>query len=256
MPRVNVIASLETRLRDPVASETGCHVLPFPTHRDHRATHRANPPDGPDPQPASEVSMAIVSLASPAPYGVTRPPTNAGPASKDVTDEFRSALRHLAGGVSVITTGSGDDRTGLTVTSLASLSAEPPTVMFGLNLSSSSFPAIRRHRSFGVNFLTAAQKEIADRFAGRGGKKGPARYAEAQWSEGRTGAPLLEGALAALDCEVEELIERHSHAIVIGRVREIRLGANEAALLYWRGDYERLGWMAEEARTALGLRSL
>ena len=65
----------------------------------------------------------------------------------------------------------------------------------------------------------------------------------------------LVGALAALDCEVEDLIERHSHAIVIGRVREIRLGSNDAALLYWRGDYERLGWMAEEATTALGLRS-
>jgi len=200
--------------------------------------------------------MAIVSLAPPASQAATRPTPSASPPSKELAGEFRSALRHLAGGVTVITTGVGDDRTGLTVTSLSSLSAEPPTVMFGLNLSSSSFPVLRRHRSFGVNFLTATQKEIADRFAGRGGEKGPARYAEAQWSEGRTGAPLLDGALAALDCEVEELIERHSHAIVIGRVREIRPGANDAALLYWRGDYERLGWMAEEARTALGLRSL
>ena len=199
--------------------------------------------------------MAIVSLAPPAPHSTIRPLPSASPPSKELAGEFRSALRHLAGGVSVITTGRGDGRTGLTVTSLSSLSAEPPTVMFGLNLSSSSFPVLRRHRSFGVNFLTAAQKEIADRFAGRGGEKGPARYVEARWSEGRTGAPLLEGALAALDCEVEELIERHSHAIVIGRVREIRLGTDEAALLYWRGDYERLGWMAEEARTALGLRS-
>ena len=99
-------------------------------------------------------------------------------------------------------------------------------------------------------------KERPVRFAGRGGEKGAARYAGASWSTGRTGAPLLDGALAALDCEVEELIERHSHAIVIGRVREIRLGGEDAALLYWRGDYERLGWMAEEASTALGLRSL
>lgn len=165
---------------------------------------------------------------------------------------FHSALRHLAGGVSVITTGQGADRTGLTVTSLASLSAEPPTVMFGVNLTSSSFPVLARYRSFGVNFLNATQKQIA----GRAGEKGEARYAGASWSEGITGAPLLEGALAALACEVEELIERHSHAIVIGRVREVRLGGDDAALLYWRGDYERLGWMAEEARTALGLRSI
>ncbi|HEV7334515.1 MAG TPA: flavin reductase family protein [Bosea sp. (in: a-proteobacteria)] len=177
------------------------------------------------------------------------------PAREDVA-AFRAALRHLAGGVSVITTGRGEDRTGLTATSVASLSAEPPTLMFGLNLASSSFPVLARHRSFAVNFLNAAQKQIADRFAGRGGEKGAARYAGASWSTGPSGSPLLDGALAALDCEVEELIERHSHAIVIGRVREIRLGGDDAALLYWRGDYERLGWMAEEASTALGLRSL
>ncbi|MDU0338355.1 flavin reductase family protein [Bosea rubneri] len=177
------------------------------------------------------------------------------PAREDVA-AFRAALRHLAGGVSVITTGRGEDRTGLTATSVASLSAEPPTLMFGLNLASSSFPVLTRHRSFAVNFLNAAQKQIADRFAGRAGEKGAARYAGASWSSGPSGAPLLDGALAALDCEVEELIERHSHAIVIGRVREIRLGGDDAALLYWRGDYERLGWMAEEASTALGLRSL
>lgn len=168
---------------------------------------------------------------------------------------FRAALRHLAGGVSVVTTGRGAARTGLVATSVSSLSAEPPTLMFGLNLGSSSFPVLREHGAFAVNFLAADQKEIADRFAGRGGEKGRARYEGAQWTEGRTGAALLDGALASLDCEVEELIERHSHAIVIGRIRGIRLGSDAAALLYWRGDYERLGWMPEEAATALGLRA-
>jgi len=174
---------------------------------------------------------------------------------RDDAASFRAAFRHLAGGVSVITTGQGSERTGLTATSVSSLSAEPPTIMFGLNLSSSSYPALRRHGSFAVNFLNAAQKQIADRFAGRKGEKGEARYAEAEWITGVTGAPLLAGALACLDCEVEEVIERHSHAIIIGRVRDVRLGGEDAALLYWRGDYERLGWMAEEARTALGLRA-
>ncbi len=197
--------------------------------------------------------MTVVSLVTPASASRS---FGRAPSAQAEAPSFRSALRHLAGGVSVITTGQGADRTGLTVTSLSSLSAEPPTVMFGLNLSSSSFPVLARHRSFGVNFLNATQKQIADRFAGRGGEKGPARYAGANWSEGATGAPLLEGALAALDCEVEELIERHSHAIVIGRVREVRLGGDDAALVYWRGDYERLGWMAEEARTACGLRGI
>lgn len=173
----------------------------------------------------------------------------------DDAASFRQAFRHLAGGVSVITTGHGADRTGLTATSVSSLSAEPPTIMFGLNLSSSTFPALARNRSFGVNFLNATQKQVADRFAGRNGEKGAARYADAEWTSGVTGSPLLIGALAALDCEVEEFIKRHSHAIVIGRVRHVRISSNDAALVYWRGDYERLGWMAEEASSALGLRA-
>lgn len=177
------------------------------------------------------------------------------PSARDSAAEFRSAMRQLAGGVAVVTTGHGDDLTGLTATSISSLSAEPPTIMFGLNLASSTFPVLQRHRRFGVNFLTATQKQVADRFAGRNGEKGAARYAEAEWTSGITGAPLLAGALASLDCEVEELIERHSHAIVIGRVREVRQGRNDAALVYWRGDYERIGWMVEEATTALGLRA-
>jgi flavin reductase (DIM6/NTAB) family NADH-FMN oxidoreductase RutF len=174
---------------------------------------------------------------------------------RDDAATFRAAFRHLAGGVSVITTGHGEDRTGLTATSVSSLSAEPPTIFFGLNLSSSSYPVLQRYRSFGVNFLSATQKQVADRFAGRGGEKGAARYADAEWTTGVSGAPLLLGALASLDCEVEEIIERHSHAIIIGRVREVRLGHDDAALVYWRGDYERLGWMIEEATTALGLRA-
>jgi len=179
------------------------------------------------------------------------------PASRihDDPASFRQAFRQLAGGVSVITTGHGEERSGLTATSVSSLSAEPPTLMFGLNLSSSAFPVLARNRSFGVNFLSATQKQIADRFAGRNGEKGAARYAEAEWTRGITGAPLLTGALAALDCELEEIIERHSHAIIIGRVRDVRLGGDDAALVYWRGDYERLGWTTEEASTALGLRA-
>lgn len=174
----------------------------------------------------------------------------------DDAASFRQAFRHLAGGVSVITTGHGQNRTGLTATSVSSLSAEPPTIMFGLNLSSSTFPALAQNRSFAVNFLNAAQKEVADRFAGRNGEKGEARYAGADWTSGITGAPLLTVALAALDCEVEDIIERHSHAIIIGRVRDVRLGGNNAALVYWRGDYERLGWMADEVNSAFGLRAL
>jgi flavin reductase (DIM6/NTAB) family NADH-FMN oxidoreductase RutF len=153
---------------------------------------------------------------------------------------FRSGMRELAGGVSVITVGEGEDRTGLTATSVTSLSVDPPTLLVCVNRNASAFAALARHGTFAVNLLRAEQAAIAERFAGRGGAKGAARYAGAAWTQLATGAPVLEDALAAFDCEVEEMIERHSHAIVIGKVKEVRLAPNADALVYWRGTYESL----------------
>jgi flavin reductase (DIM6/NTAB) family NADH-FMN oxidoreductase RutF len=146
-------------------------------------------------------------------------------------------MRHLTGGVSVITAGRGKDVTGMTVTSVTSLSVEPPTLLVSINRDASSFPLIRRIGAFGVNILNADQLEVAERFAGKDGLKGADRFAGSQWVTAVSGVPLLVGALSAFDCEVEEIVERHSHGIVIGRVRDIRSSTRTAALAYWRGQY-------------------
>ena len=160
------------------------------------------------------------------------------PVPTDVSSaEFRGAMRHLTGGVSVITAGRGKEITGMTVTSVTSLSVDPPTLLVSINRDASSFPLIQRLGAFGVNILTADQLDIAERFAGKGGLKGADRFAGAEWTAGVSGVPLLAGALAALDCEVEEIVERHSHGIVIGRVRDIRSSSRNAALAYWHGQY-------------------
>jgi flavin reductase (DIM6/NTAB) family NADH-FMN oxidoreductase RutF len=151
--------------------------------------------------------------------------------------DFRGAMRHLAGGVSVVTVGHGNDITGMTVTSVSSLSVDPPTLIVSINRGASSWPLLRRHGCFGVNILTADQLDVAERFSGKGGLKGADRFIDAQWTTGVSGVPLLEAALAAIDCEVEEIVERHSHAIVIGRVLDIRLSSRSAALAYWQGKY-------------------
>jgi flavin reductase (DIM6/NTAB) family NADH-FMN oxidoreductase RutF len=153
------------------------------------------------------------------------------------SDEFRGAMRHLTGGVSVITVGSGKDITGMTVTSVSSLSVEPPTLIVSINRESSSWPILRRQGFFGVNILAAGQLDVAERFTGKGGLKGADRFAGAQWTTRISGVPLLVGALAAIDCEVEEIVERHSHAIVIGRVLDIQKSGHTAALAYWQGRY-------------------
>lgn len=153
---------------------------------------------------------------------------------------FKSVMRNVAGAVSIVTASHGGARAGLTATSLTALSAEPPTVIVCVNRTASAWPTIERAGHFAINVLAARHQSIADRFAGRGGFKGDERFGEGDWTRLVTGAPVLEGALAILDCETEEAIERHSHTILIGRVKAIREAETEGALLYWRGIYGKL----------------
>ena len=164
--------------------------------------------------------------------------------------DFRGAMRHLAGGVSVITVGRGKDITGMTVTSVSSLSVDPPSLIVSINRAASSWPLLKRLGFFGANILTADQLDVAERFAGKGGLTGAERFAGAQWTTGASGVPLLVGALAAIDCGVEDIVERHSHAIVIGRVRDVRLSSRTAALAYWQGQYVAIDQNEDAVRLA------
>ena len=84
--------------------------------------------------------------------------------------------------------------------------------------------------------MAPTTRHVADRFAGRHGVKGKARYEGVRWERLATGALALADAVAAIDCEIEEAIERHSHAILIGAVRAIRIRGGEP-LVYSAGRY-------------------
>lgn len=175
--------------------------------------------------------MSIIDFAS---YAPTEPENTVDVAT------FKKAMRSLAGAVSVITVGTGDSRTGFTATSVSSFSAEPPTILVSLNRDSSSWPALRDAKSFAVNILTDTQSGIADRFAGRGGIKGNDRYVGWEWDRLASGTLGLRTAVAVIDCELDETIERYSHVIVLGRVRSVDLLTDEQPLLYWQGRYQQL----------------
>ena len=153
---------------------------------------------------------------------------------------FKHAMGSLAGAVSVITMGAGPYRTGFTATSVSSFSIDPPTILVSLNRDSSSWAAVREAGSFAVNILAEDQSDVADRFAGRGGVQGNDRYVGWDWSRLETGTLGLVGALSVIDCDLDEAIERHSHAILLGRVRSVETATNRAPLLYWRGRYQNL----------------
>jgi flavin reductase (DIM6/NTAB) family NADH-FMN oxidoreductase RutF len=159
-------------------------------------------------------------------------------------NRLADAMRQLPGGVCIITAGVAPNRTGYTGTAVFSLSVDPERVVISVGRSSSSYPVIRDGGFFGLNILSADQQEIADRFAGRGGVKGEARFNGADWVIGASGASLLVGALAALDCRVEEIIERHSHAIIVGEPLSITTQPLSGALVYWRSRYVSTGYEA------------
>src|SRR5947208_15093641 len=90
--------------------------------------------------------------------------------------DFRNAMRQLTGGVSVITAGRGRNISGMTVTSVASLSVDPPALIVSVNRAASSLLLVRRYGFFGVNILTSDQLDIAERFSGKDGLKGADRF--------------------------------------------------------------------------------
>jgi flavin reductase (DIM6/NTAB) family NADH-FMN oxidoreductase RutF len=167
----------------------------------------------------------------------------------EIERQFRSVMRRLAGGVSIITAGRDDDITGTTVTSLTSLSADPPRLLVSINKQASSFALIERYRVFGVNILGSDQQELAARFSD-GRLNGEERFEGAEWFPGSSGVPLLRQSLATVECQVEEIIERHSHGIVVGRLLSFDLSHRLSGLVYWDGQYIEIDHDADLDRLA------
>jgi flavin reductase (DIM6/NTAB) family NADH-FMN oxidoreductase RutF len=168
-------------------------------------------------------------------------------------DAFRVAMRHLASGVCLVTHGVGGARAGMTATAVASLSLDPPTLIVCVNRAAPAYAGLRPGAAFGVSVLGADHREFAERFAGRTGEEGAERFREGRWRMSPNGAPLLWDALAAFACEVEEIVERHTHAVVIGCVKHAAAASDGGALVYWRGGYDQLGWSDDELARATGL---
>jgi flavin reductase (DIM6/NTAB) family NADH-FMN oxidoreductase RutF len=163
------------------------------------------------------------------------------------------ALRQLPRAVSVVTFQRGADWFGLTATSVSFLSVEPPTLLISFDCAARLSPAGTPQASFGVSVLAASHAEIADRF-GRGALvEASSDDFEGSWVASASGVVLRSDAVAALECEVEEIIDRHGRAIVIGRIRNVFKIGGSGALVYWRGAYNSIGWTDDEVRRAVGL---
>ncbi len=145
---------------------------------------------------------------------------------------FRAALRRHAAGVAVVTGIGPAGPAGVTVTSFASASLEPPLVSFSLDAGSTTWAALRTADAFGVSVLTGEQRGVAERFA----TKGVDRFAGRSWRIGPLGVPLLSGAAAHLACLRTDVVEIGDHVLVVGLVRHAEAFGG-APLLYHDAGY-------------------
>jgi len=154
---------------------------------------------------------------------------------------YRAIMRHQAGAVAVIAVGERGARTGLTATAICSLSDDPPTILACVRRTASAHGVILRRGVFSVNLLASDQQDVAERFSGSLGIFGKKRFAGHRWTTLVTGAPVLQGALASLDCRLEEQHGFATHSIFIGSVIDGCVRAEAQPLLYFRGDYWDIG---------------
>jgi flavin reductase (DIM6/NTAB) family NADH-FMN oxidoreductase RutF len=162
------------------------------------------------------------------------------------------ALRHLPRAVSVVSFQRGADWFGITATSVSFLSIEPPTLLISFDGAARISPAAPQ-APFGVSVLAASHAEIADRFGLGALVEASSDDFEGSWVTAPSGVVLRSDAVAALECEAEEIIDRHGRAIVIGRIHNVFKIGGSGALVYWRGAYNSIGWTDDEVRRAVGL---
>ena len=149
---------------------------------------------------------------------------------------LRDVLGHFASGVVVVTARADDDRPlGFTCQSFAALSLDPPLVSFAPARTSSTWPRIRGTGSFCVNVLAADHRDLSAAFARPG--RSVDKFAGIPWCPAPSGAPVLEGVSAWIDCTLWREYDGGDHTIAVGLVLHLGADPNRLPLLFYRGDY-------------------
>ncbi|MHB1988492.1 MAG: flavin reductase family protein [Acidimicrobiales bacterium] len=153
-------------------------------------------------------------------------------------ESFKEAMGSFATGVAVVTALDAEGPVGFTCQSLVSLSLDPAFVALAPAKSSTSWPRIAQAGHFCVNVLAVDQAVLGRRFALSGGDK----FSGVSWRGEKTGAPVLAGVLAWVDCRLEVVHEAGDHEIVIGRVLDVGIDREKTGpLLYFQSRFRRIG---------------
>ena len=159
-------------------------------------------------------------------------------------DTFRRVMGHFVTGVTVVTALHDDQPFGITVNALSSVSLQPPLVMVALDRRRFLTPIVRAGGRYGVNILGEDQQALSDCFAGAPVTPGRERFCGASWHPGPSGLPLIDGAIATLECTVVETFSAGDHDLFIGEVDTLEShgdrGLEPMPLLYYRRRYLRI----------------
>jgi flavin reductase (DIM6/NTAB) family NADH-FMN oxidoreductase RutF len=151
------------------------------------------------------------------------------------TKTFWQAIGQRATGSTIVTARSESGPAGLLGLSATHLCADPPTMMVSVDRKTSALPAILDARHFAINYLSIAQRQLADVFGGKSDLKAADRFAVGTWGSLVTGAPVLTSAVGAIDCELVETIERYNVVIILGRVVATVNEPEASPLVHFRG---------------------
>ncbi len=153
---------------------------------------------------------------------------------------LREVMGQFATGVTVLTAG-GERAHGMTANAVTSVSLEPPMVLCCVSRAARMHEAIVTAGSYAVTVLASDQKELAKYFADWRRPAGLAQFDSVDWTAGpQTGAPLLGGALAWLECELAEVYEGGDHSIFLGKVVASSRGTAQDSLVFYGGGYHQI----------------
>ena len=159
-----------------------------------------------------------------------------GSEREDSMKSFTNAMRRAVSSVSIVTTDGEHGRYGLTVSSMTSVSADPPMLLICINRNSLAHDAIVANQRFTINVLAAHHRDVAAAFAGST-TLGPAYdFESGAWSVTASGLPRLVAPAAVFECELESSIEAGTHSIFLGRVTHAQ-GRDIAPLAYSNREY-------------------
>jgi len=151
-------------------------------------------------------------------------------------DEFRAALGRFASGVTVVTAKDATGKLhGITVSAFCSLSLEPPLILVCIDKNTGSHFALAQTDSFVVNILRDDQQYLSNRFA----SYLPDKFEAVKYHSGIDGLPVLEEALANLECRLVNSHDNGDHTIFVGQIERATVSDGNP-LIYFHGNYRKL----------------